>query len=356
MQSRHAFTPAAAAISLLVSLAASATLAGEAGKDSARSKPPKFRVVDEKAEAKKKLEEAARKRKAKVAVVNGAAILREDLDREVTRARHHMMKRGIPAAMIPPQIETQALEGLIDREILYQESRKKKIAADEAAITKEFDAVKSNFRSEELFEKAMAASHMTKAELRSKIGREIALKKYVDTEFVGKAVVPEKDIKTFYDGNPKLFEKPERVKASHILVKVGPTASEADKNAARKKIEAVRKRLADKEDFATVAKEISQCGSASRGGDLGYRGRGAWVKPFEEAAFALNAGDTSGIVETRFGYHIIKVFDKQAAGTVSFEEAKSDIADQLKQKKVQETIEEFLEKAKQTAKIERLLP
>ncbi len=102
-----------------------------------------------------------------------------------------------------------------------------------------------------------------------------------------------------------------QVKASHILIKVDAKTDEAKKTEARKKIEEVQQKLKDGGDFAALAKEYSEGPSNVKGGDLGYFGRGQMAKPFEDAAFALTPNEVSDVVETRFGYHLIKVYDNE---------------------------------------------
>lgn len=105
----------------------------------------------------------------------------------------------------------------------------------------------------------------------------------------------------------------EQVRAAHILVSVAQDASEEDKTAARAKIDAALQEVKDGRDFAEVAKEVSDDSSAGDGGDLGWFGRGRMVAEFENAAFSLEPGEVSEVVETQFGYHIIKVLEKDAA-------------------------------------------
>jgi parvulin-like peptidyl-prolyl isomerase len=101
----------------------------------------------------------------------------------------------------------------------------------------------------------------------------------------------------------------EQISASHILLMyAGSERSRAtrSKDEARSKIASIAQDLEGGGDFAALAKAHSDCGSAQAGGDLGSFGRGQMVRAFEEAAFALNVGDTSGVVETAFGFHIIR--------------------------------------------------
>ncbi|MDA8105533.1 MAG: peptidylprolyl isomerase [Nitrospiraceae bacterium] len=184
---------------------------------------------------------------------------------------------------------------------------------------------------------------------------------YMDNDFTSREylaqvvtkniTVSDRDILDYYTANKEKFAVPEQVRARHILVKVSPKATDEEKKKAREKIEALRERALKGEDFAALAEEYTDDpGTKKRGGDTGYFSRGKMVKPFEEAAFSLKPGEISNIVETRFGYHIIKVEDHKAAGTMSLDEAKKSIEEylvsELKNKKALEFIQKVEEKAK----------
>ncbi len=154
---------------------------------------------------------------------------------------------------------------------------------------------------------------------------------------------------------PGFFKKPEQLKASHILIKVSDSKDEAKKAEAKKKIEMAQERLKKGEDFAVLAKEFSECPSSANGGDLGYFSRGRMVKPFEDAAYALKVNETSDIVETSFGYHIIRLTEKKAQEIVDYENAKVNITRHLKQQKTQKKVKEYLEEIRKSAKIEKFL-
>ena len=117
---------------------------------------------------------------------------------------------------------------------------------------------------------------------------------------------------------------PEQVRASHILISTKPIDPNADPNQAKAqakdKAEELLKKVKDGADFAALAKENSDCPSNAQGGDLGLFPRGQMVKPFEDAAFALKVGEISDLVETQFGYHIIKVTEHQDPNQITFRE------------------------------------
>ena len=115
-------------------------------------------------------------------------------------------------------------------------------------------------------------------------------------------------IQKHYDTFKARYNQPKKVRARHILAKTPENADAPTVTAAKSKIEAALKRVTEgKEDFATVAKEVSEDGSASKGGDLGLFGPGQMVKPFEDAAYALKKGDISGVVKSRFGFTLSKL-------------------------------------------------
>ena len=159
--------------------------------------------------------------------------------------------------------------------------------------------------------------------------------------------VGDADIKSYYEQNAKRFTDEEQRRASHILIKADKGASAADKAAAKEKAEKllaqVRKNPAD---FAKLAKENSQDpGSAERGGDLDYFGKGMMVPSFEEAAFKLKQGEISDVVQSDFGFHIIQLTGIKAATGKSLDEVKGQIAAEIKKqlaaKKFSEMAEQF---------------
>jgi len=138
--------------------------------------------------------------------------------------------------------------------------------------------------------------------------------------------VSDADVAAYYEANSEsAFVQEESVHARHILVLAEENAPEEKVAEAKAKIEAVKARIAKGEDFGAVAKAVSECPSAPQGGDLGTFGRGAMVKPFEDAAFALKAGQVSDVVRTQFGFHIIKAEAVTPRKVKTLDEVKDDI-------------------------------
>ena len=158
-------------------------------------------------------------------------------------------------------------------------------------------------------------------------------------------VVNEADLKTFYEQNAQRLSSAEERRASHILIASPKTAPAAEREKAKAKAEellAIVKK--SPETFADVARKNSQDpGSAPNGGDLDFFARGAMVKPFEDAAFALKKGEISDVIESDFGYHIIKLTDIRAPKQRSFEEMKPELEADLKKQQAQKKFSEAAE-------------
>lgn len=150
---------------------------------------------------------------------------------------------------------------------------------------------------------------------------------------LGQIGLTETEIKSWYEGHLERYQQAEERRASHILVLAGADTPDADKGKAKEKAEAILKEVQKSPaKFAELAKKHSQDpGSAEKGGDLGFFGRGMMVKPFEEAAFQQKEGDISGLVQSEFGYHIIKVTGVKSGKQRSLEEARPEIERELKQ-------------------------
>jgi peptidyl-prolyl cis-trans isomerase D len=169
---------------------------------------------------------------------------------------------------------------------------------------------------------------------------------FVDTTSLrGGIQIPESELKNYYQQNLATYQLPEKVRASHILLKTegkSPEESEKIKAKAADLLAQVRKGA----NFAELAKKYSEdTVSAANGGDLGSFGRGAMVPEFEQAAFALGVGGMSDLVKSQFGYHIIKVVEKQPARTQSFEEVENLIRPTLVQRKAEQKAQELADKA-----------
>jgi peptidyl-prolyl cis-trans isomerase C len=287
-----------------------------------------------------------------LARVNGEAVSKTDFDMFV---RNMELGRGPIPAERRDEILRSVLDQLITAKLLSQEASARHVAVTDAEVDEQLRQIRQQFPSEEEFKKALSARSMSVERLRADARTELAISKMMQAEVSSAPPASDADAREFYDKNPEKFKQGELVRASHILVKVDEAANADVKKQARTKIDAVLKRAKAGEDFATLAREHSQDGSAQAGGDLDYFPRGQMVPAFEQAAFALKPGQISDVVTTQFGYHIIKVTDRKAASTVPLEQVNNRIKQFLTEQKKQQLAEAFITGLKQKSRIEVLI-
>jgi peptidyl-prolyl cis-trans isomerase C len=290
------------------------------------------------------------------AVVNGTTITQEALAFETQRMIEQMARQRqgqVPDEASMPQAREDVLNRMIEEELLYQDSQSKDIKVPEARVTEELASIKQRFPSEKEYQDALAGIEMSEADLTRKITRGMAIEQLIKEHVIQETAVSDVESRAFYDQNASMFEKPEQIQARHILIKMEGDVTEAQKAEALKKIEMIRKKALEGEDFAALASEYSEGPSSVKGGDLGHFSRGQMVKPFEDAAFALKTGEISEVVETQFGYHIIEVTDQQPASVVSYETVQAQIVERLKQEKSRREIQQYIETLRSQADIER---
>lgn len=184
---------------------------------------------------------------------------------------------------------------------------------------------------------------------------------YIKNEVVGKIKLSDEDLENYYKIHKEEFKIPEMVKARHILLKVDAGASEDLRKKAKEKAGEALKRLKAGEDFAKLAQEVSDDpGTKDKGGDTSFFAKGKMVPEFEKAAFALKPGALSDLVETKFGYHIIKVEEKKAEEIPALEKVKEYVfkkaMDELSKAKIQEFVEKAMKDADAEINIDYFLP
>ena len=174
--------------------------------------------------------------------------------------------------------------------------------------------------------------------------------KFSADSLLGRIEAAPEEVRQYYEAHQNDFGTPEQRQAAHILVAVATAAPQAEKDAAKARAERLLQQVRQTPaKFAELAKLNSQDpGSAANGGNLEFFGRGMMVKPFEEAVFALKQGEISGVVKSDFGYHIIKLVAVKPAKTLPFDEARTDIANKLRQQKAVDKFAELAEKFSNT--------
>jgi len=298
-----------------------------------------------------------------IATVNGTDILESQVQRRIDVRYKPTLDR---LAQQSPQLAAQQekilrqniANDLVTEVLLDAQVKQAGIQMTEAELTAEMTkqlAAQKPPMTVEQYQKVVEAQGGDFTAMKGFLMQSMRYHKLLESKFASALAVTDADAKKYFDENSKEFQVPEQVRASHILISTKPTDPNADPNQvkvqAKKKAEELLKKVKDGEDFAALAKDNSSCPSAAQGGDLGSFGRGQMVKPFEDVAFALKVGQTSDLVETQFGYHIIKVTEHHDPNQIPFDKAKTQIVEQLTQQKRQEAIANYIQSLRKDAKI-----
>ncbi|MCE5334301.1 MAG: peptidylprolyl isomerase, partial [Desulfobacteraceae bacterium] len=287
------------------------------------------------------------------AKVNGIAIPKSEYDAEAAKFDRQVAmtgRSGDDKEIVA--MRGKIIENLIGRELLRQEAQKQGLKPENEEVDAQIDSLKKRFGSEEEYQNTLKKMNVTEGTIKEQFAAEIVLRKLVEKDVASKITLGPNEAREFYDKNPEIFKTPESVRASHILVKVEENASPEERAKAQEKIKAIRKRIADGGGFAAIAKEVSDCPSKEQGGDLGFFQKGQMVGPFETAAFSLKVDELSDIVETEYGYHIIKVTGKKDAGVMAFEEMQPRIEQHVKGEKMAGQLVKYVDDLKSKAKVE----
>ncbi len=281
------------------------------------------------------------------------SISNEELDAELNKTLVQYAAQGRQVSDDEKaQLRTAILNQMVERLVMFAEADSLGIEVDKDKLEQEYQSIVSQFPTEEAFAQALKQRGYTAELFKEEMAGILRIQKFLEETVSSSIAVSEEEIQSYYEENPDYFGTPEKVSASHILIQVAPDADAAVKAQAMTKIEAVKAKADAGEDFAALAKEFSEGPSGPSGGDLGSFGRGEMVKPFEDAAFAMEIGDVSDVVETQFGYHIIKVTDKSEPGALSYQEAREAILGFLKQDKEQSAAADYIETLKEKYPIE----
>ena len=248
-------------------------------------------------------------------------------------------------------VKSKVLEHLINSEVLYNEAVVGKVPVDEKQVEAQYEGIKSRFPSEDEFKKSLSDQSITLMELKQDIRKNFAIRTLIEDRVLNAIKVSEAEAKKYYDENKDKFQVPEMVRARHIILRLEPTADDKKKADAAKKMEEIQGKLKAGGKFEDLAKEYSEDGSKAKGGDLGFFPKGVMVKEFEEAAWAMKPGETSKVLTTQFGLHLIKLEEKKEAGIATFEDSKADVIRGLESEAKRAKVVKFIADLKAKAKI-----
>ena len=320
-----------------------------------------------------------------VIIINDNPITKQQYEEKLKEASNNPMfkQMGIdvqkdPEGFVGLMLKDRIINELIAQNILDAEIERRKIKVSDKNVEDALKDIIDKIGSKERFNEVLKQSGISSSQFKKDLTEELKVKKLIDSLAI--VNITDDMTKKYYNSNLDKFKYPDKVRASHILISADPeriremiTSKEESKDLTPEAIEEqIKKEMNEKKakaetilaevkrdpsKFATIAKANSEDpGSAETGGDLGYFTEEQMVKPFAKAAFSMKPSTVSNVVQTQYGYHIILVKDRIAAGTEPYEKVKEEIRVFLENQEKLQILQNFLNKAKQEAKIEYVDP
>ncbi len=256
--------------------------------------------------------------------------------------------QGRPQEVIQLAAIDLAKERMIDQSLMAQESSRRKYQIDPEEVNKGIKRWMKENGGKKAIEKAKHPAIKNREDLRREILAQLRYNRLLEEE--SSCEIPtEKEAREYYENRPDLFTSEEMVSASHILKKA---SSEKEFKVAEEQIQAIRQRLLSGEDFVKCVQEESDDGGND--GNLGSFGKGRMVPEFEKVAFSLEPDQLSEPVKTQFGWHLVKLHEKQEPKITPFDELKEKIIEYLHERKKDKVFDSFLDDLKAKATIEEV--
>jgi parvulin-like peptidyl-prolyl isomerase len=287
--------------------------------------------------------------------VNGTNITQQDLDQQEKIIMQQVQGRADSAqiASMMPTIRKQAAENAVNRVLIEQTLKKLGITAPKDQVDTRMDYYRKNFVSEDAFLNDLTKKGLDKESLRHEIEIGLEAEDLFNKRTAALKPPTDEQIKAYYDGNPDRFQQPAQVKVSHILIAVDKAATPAQKAEKKQTAVKVLAELKKGADFAEEAKKYSDDpGNKDKGGDLGFISKGQTVPEFEKVAFTLKKGALSGVVETSYGFHILKVTDQKKAEKIALDQAKQNISMYLTDQQKNENLMAYFDSLRAASKIQ----
>jgi foldase protein PrsA len=280
------------------------------------------------------------------AKVNGEVITVDELNQQVAQLKkqYPTMFEGADGEGRLIDFKQRLLDNLIDQELVRQAAEDQGIKVTDADVDKQIKQLKGGFENDKAFTEALTSAGMTEDSLKTQIREQLLTQKLIESLDSG-AAVNDEDIKKYYETNKAQFYQKEAKRASHILFKPEDKA----------KAEQVLKELNNGGDFKQLAKKYSvDTATAANGGDLGWPTT-AYVEEFQKALDKLDVGETSKLVKTPYGWHIIRVEEERKASQQKLDDVKDQIKQILVQQNRADSYQKFLDGLRKKAKIEIVL-
>jgi peptidyl-prolyl cis-trans isomerase SurA len=293
------------------------------------------------------------------ATVNGEVVtlseLRERAGAEYRRAAE--MRPGAARDAAVARALRAAFDLLVAEKLIEAEVKALQVEVTDAQLDGAIDDIKQRNKFDDaMLRQALAEQGMDMAAFRQRLRRDLESFQVLNAKVRNRVKVSDEDVRNYYQTHAREFAGEEQVRARHIFLPLAAGSGPAEDGRVRAEGEKVLARLAAGEDFAQVARQVSQGPSASEGGELGWLRKGSIQLELERAVFALEPGANSGLIRTRSGYHVLRVEERRSGKAPALDEVKERIREKLVAEQVETYRKQYLEELRRDATIELKIP
>jgi peptidyl-prolyl cis-trans isomerase C len=288
-----------------------------------------------------------------VVEVNGVPITEAEVERQIERELPNVMYHRNVTPERRQRYRDKAIEDLIIMELFYQAAKERGIEANGSKVDEVYEFYKKRYGGEEKLKKALERVSLGIEDFKREIEKALVVGRFKKIYIEDKAKVSDKELKEYYEENKENFREPDKVKLREIFIAVPYDADYETIQKKKARALEVLKKVEAGEDFANLAWNYSEDPYAVKGGDIGYVHRGRLDPAIEEVAFRLKKGQTSGLIEVKAGYFIIKVEDIVKSKLLEFDEIKDKLRRDLEARRRREIKEELIKTLKEKAIIKK---
>ena len=285
-----------------------------------------------------------------VAIVNDDVITAADVASHVAE----LLDAQPPNAANKPDVadvQQAMLRHLIEQRLILQEAKRVGITVGPGDIAERIEQIRKKFASDEALETALAQSNLTREQLKEQVSQQLMVDRLIDAKVRSTISVSPQEVATELERRPETVKPGDRVRASHILIRVSEQRPEEK---AKALIDDLHRQLADGADFAGLAKRYSEDPHAQSGGAMGWVAQGELLPELDAALFSLQPGQLSEPIKTRLGFHLVRVEERRTATSLTVLEANNAVYHEIYDRKLKEALRRWVSELTRKAYIEML--
>ena len=286
-----------------------------------------------------------------VAIVNDTVITEADIATQLNALLDDPDARQAPDTN-PEEMRRVVLRRLIEQQLILQEAKRSEITVANDEVAQRLEELRGRFDSAEAFQDSLAQSGLSEEQLKATLRDQLLVQRVVDGKVRSTVTVSPQEVAQELAAHPELSKPGDRVHAAHILVRADAHRSEAEAHAL---IQDLHRQLQAGGDFAELAKHYSEDSHRDEGGELGWMAQGDLLPELDGPLFTLPSGAVSDPIQTRLGFHLVKVVERRSADSLGVGEANRTITQQLYRQKFQAAFTRWITDLKRRAYIE-LIP